>query len=70
VDPGKVLAIGDAPRTDIAGARRIGARAILVAKGIHAHELMREGRIDREALAHIFSGVAERPDAVIDQLRW
>ena len=70
VDPRRVLAIGDAPRTDIAGARSVGARSLLVAKGIHARELLPRGVLDREALERFFAEVAMTPDAVIDQLRW
>jgi HAD superfamily hydrolase (TIGR01459 family) len=70
VDPKRVLAIGDAPRTDIAGARAIGAHTLLVAKGIHAKELMPQGVVDGEALERMLAEAEARPDAVIDQLRW
>jgi HAD superfamily hydrolase (TIGR01459 family) len=70
VDRKRVLAIGDAPRTDIAGAQTIGARALLVAKGIHAKELMPQGIVDQSALERMFADAPVRPDAVIDQLRW
>jgi hypothetical protein len=42
----------------------------LVAKGIHAKELMPQGVVDRSALERMFADAAARPDAVIDQLRW
>jgi HAD superfamily hydrolase (TIGR01459 family) len=70
IDVRRVLAIGDAPRTDIAGAKAIGAHALLVAKGIHAKELLPGGVIDEEALERFLAETASRPDAVIDQLRW
>ncbi|SDR55510.1 HAD-superfamily class IIA hydrolase, TIGR01459 [Rhizobiales bacterium GAS191] len=70
VDARRVLAIGDAPRTDIAGAQAIGARSLLVAKGIHAKELMPQGVVDSSAVERMFAEAAARPDAVIDQLRW
>ena len=70
VDPRRVLAIGDAPRTDIAGARAIGARTLLVAKGIHAKELMPQGVLDPAALERLLRDAVASPDAVIDQLRW
>ena len=69
-DPTRVLAIGDAPRTDVAGAHAIGAKTLLVAKGIHANELMPHGVIEPQALERMFAGSATRPDAVIDWLRW
>jgi HAD superfamily hydrolase (TIGR01459 family) len=70
IDPARVLAIGDAPRTDIAGARSIGARSLLVAKGIHARELMPQGALDRSALARMLADAPGQPDAVIGELRW
>jgi HAD superfamily hydrolase (TIGR01459 family) len=70
VDMNQVLAIGDAPRTDIAGAHAIGVRSLLVAKGIHAQELMPRGVVDGVAVGRMFAAAAARPDAVIDQLRW
>ena len=70
VDAKRVLAIGDAPRTDIAGAHAIGARTLLVAKGIHAKELMPHGVLDGPALERLLAEFPARPDAVIDQLRW
>jgi HAD superfamily hydrolase (TIGR01459 family) len=70
VDAARVLAIGDAPRTDIAGAHTIGARALLVAKGIHAGELMPQGVIDRSALERLLAEAPGQPDAVIGELRW
>jgi len=66
----RVLAIGDAPRTDIAGAKEIGARSLLVAKGIHARELLPDGRLDEEALRRFLADAPVGPDAVIEQLRW
>jgi HAD superfamily hydrolase (TIGR01459 family) len=66
----RVLAIGDAPRTDIAGAQAVGARTLMVAKGIHAKELLPQGALDARALERFFAEAGVRPDAVIDQLRW
>jgi HAD superfamily hydrolase (TIGR01459 family) len=70
VKAARVLAIGDAPRTDIAGARAIGARSLMVAKGIHARELLPKGELDDLALERFFAEAGVRPDAVTDQLRW
>ena len=70
IDPARVLAIGDAPRTDIAGAHAIGARSLLVAKGIHARELMPQGTLLRPALARMLADAPGQPDAVIGELRW
>lgn len=70
IDARRVLAVGDAPRTDIAGARAIGAASLLVAKGIHARELMPQGVVEAAAVERMFAEAASVPDAVIDQLRW
>lgn len=71
VDPARVLAIGDAIRTDIAGARGVGIASLLVARGIHAEEL------GVTAAHHRLGDVAEwlgrqavHPDAVIERLVW
>ena len=71
VDPARVMAIGDAIRTDIAGARGFGIASLLVARGIHAEEL---GVSDEH---HRLGDVAEwlgrqavHPDAVIERLVW
>lgn len=69
-DRARILAIGDAPRTDIAGARGIGARSLLVAKGIHARELMPQGVLLRSALERLLADAPGQPDAVIAELRW
>ncbi|MBV9112185.1 MAG: TIGR01459 family HAD-type hydrolase [Hyphomicrobiales bacterium] len=70
IDPARVLAIGDAPRTDIAGARSIGARSLLVANGIHARELMPQGLLLRQALTRMLADAPGQPDAVIGKLCW
>ncbi len=71
VDPARVMAIGDAIRTDIAGARGFGIASLLVARGIHAEEL------GVSAEHHRLGDVAEwlgrqvvHPDAVIERLVW
>ncbi|MFF9553091.1 TIGR01459 family HAD-type hydrolase [Methylobacterium fujisawaense] len=71
VDPARVLAIGDAIRTDIVGARGFGIASVLVARGIHAEEL------GVTAAHHRLGDVAEwlgrqavHPDGVIERLVW
>jgi len=69
--PARVLAVGDALRTDIAGASAFGIPNLLVARGIHAEEL---GVATPEAtLGDIAAWLARqsvRPDAVIERLVW
>lgn len=55
----RILAIGDALRTDIAGARAFGVDALLIAGGIHRDELLRDDAIDQELLAHLLGSSAQ-----------
>lgn len=67
----RVLAIGDAIRTDIAGAVRFGLRSLLVARGIHAAELTpQQGASLSSHVQDWLSGQEARPDALIDALVW
>ena len=67
----RVLAVGDALRTDIAGARAAGLDSLFVARGIHAGEVAGgppEGRAGR--VAAWLEGQAVRPDFVVGDLIW
>jgi HAD superfamily hydrolase (TIGR01459 family) len=75
IEPARVLAIGDAIRTDIAGAQRFGIPSLLVARGIHAGELkLDEGGLGASRLSsHVQDWLTRqgaRPDAVMDRLIW
>jgi ribonucleotide monophosphatase NagD (HAD superfamily) len=71
VDPSRVLAVGDAIRTDIAGAARYGIPSLLVARGIHAGELkLHEGELASSHVQDWLGRQAARPDAVMDRLVW
>ncbi len=70
-DPSRVIAVGDAIRTDITGASHFGIASLLVARGIHAEEL------GVSAEHHRLGDVAEwlarqpvHPTAVIERLVW
>ncbi|TNC10507.1 TIGR01459 family HAD-type hydrolase [Methylobacterium terricola] len=67
---GRVLAVGDAIRTDIAGARAFGIASLLVARGIHAEELGVAAGAPIGDIAAWLSAQAVHPDGVIDLLRW
>ncbi|MFD1333324.1 TIGR01459 family HAD-type hydrolase [Methylopila musalis] len=69
VERGRVIAIGDAVRTDLAGAVNFGVDCLFVADGIHAEELGR-GAPDPEKLAALFSAHGLHPVAVSPQLIW
>jgi ribonucleotide monophosphatase NagD (HAD superfamily) len=71
VAPERALAIGDAIRTDIAGARAVGVRSLMIAAGIHAHELLgAQGEIGAAKADHFFAAAQARPDALMARLRW
>ncbi|HSI41563.1 MAG TPA: TIGR01459 family HAD-type hydrolase [Xanthobacteraceae bacterium] len=69
---GRVLAIGDALRTDLAGAAGAGIDCLFVAAGIHAGELGLEhgGDPDPRALARLFEDAPALPAAVTTRLAW
>ena len=70
-EPARVLAVGDAIRTDIAGARAFGVASLFVARGIHAEELGLLGPDHRLGeIADWLAAQAVRPDAVIERLVW
>ena len=67
----RVIAIGDAIRTDIAGARGIGAAALFIAKGIHAEDLrLAEHGLDPAIAGPWLAAQAHRPDAAMEVLTW
>ncbi|MCJ2012127.1 TIGR01459 family HAD-type hydrolase [Methylobacterium sp. J-076] len=70
-DKGRVIAIGDAIRTDIAGASAFGIASLLVARGIHAEELGVTAEHHRLGdVAEWLARQAVHPDAVIERLAW
>ncbi|MFC5552551.1 TIGR01459 family HAD-type hydrolase [Methylobacterium iners] len=67
----RVIAVGDALRTDIAGANGFGIASLLVARGIHAEEMGVAAEHDRLGDVAEWLGRQEaRPDAVIERLVW
>jgi HAD superfamily hydrolase (TIGR01459 family) len=67
----RILAVGDALRTDIAGAAAFGIPNLLVARGIHAEELgVSAAHASLGDIAHWLDAQAVRPDAVIERLVW
>ena len=67
----RVLAIGDAMRTDIAGAAAFGIDALLVARGIHAIELgLEAGSLDIERVRKWLSDHEPQPIGVCEHLVW
>jgi HAD superfamily hydrolase (TIGR01459 family) len=68
VDPAKVLVIGDAVRTDLAGARLMGFDALFIAGGIHRDETIRDGAVDKDGLAQVLAGLPVQPVAAMAAL--
>lgn len=67
-----VLAIGDTPRTDLAGAARFGLATVLVTGGIHAEDFhpTPEAPADPAMIAAACAKENVRPLAAIDRLVW
>jgi HAD superfamily hydrolase (TIGR01459 family) len=67
----RILAIGDAVRTDLAAARGLGVDALFIALGIHAQATMHEGQVDAAKLAALFAP-PDTPTAIAAAplLRW
>lgn len=70
VSPERIIAIGDAVRTDLAGAAQYGMDCLLVAQGIHRDELLSDGRVDAVKLGRLLDGIPHRPVGVIPALAW
>lgn len=71
VDRTRVLGVGDAIRTDIAGGHGAGIDTLLVARGIHALELgATQDAIDPELAVAWSQGQDFRPTYVIHDLTW
>ncbi|WP_029351503.1 TIGR01459 family HAD-type hydrolase [Bosea sp. 117] len=68
----RVVAIGDALRTDLAGALNAGIDCLFVAAGIHAGELGLEAgaEVDLRALARLLEDGPGQPAAVTTRLVW
>lgn len=72
VDRSRVLAIGDALRTDVAGAVLQGLDVLFVTAGIHRDESHRtgDGRLDPDAYQRLIEAAEHRPLAAIETLAW
>ncbi len=67
----RVLAVGDAIRTDIAGAAGFGIDSLLIARGIHAKELgLHEGDLVSDHVQDWVDRQPVTPTAIMDVLAW
>ncbi|MFM8702139.1 MAG: TIGR01459 family HAD-type hydrolase [Hyphomicrobiales bacterium] len=70
-DRSRILLIGDAIRTDIAGAVAFGCPSLFVLRGIHMHELgLSESAFDNGTFMKFMADAAFRPRFAIDSLSW
>jgi HAD superfamily hydrolase (TIGR01459 family) len=67
VQSGRVLAIGDSVRTDLAGAHGFGIDCLFVARGIHAEEFEGIDQLDPGSVMELFG---HPPRAMMRELRW
>lgn len=71
IPKGRVLAVGDAIRTDIAGAAGFGIDSILIARGIHAQELgLHKGDLVSDHVQDWADRQPVVPTAIMDVLTW
>jgi ribonucleotide monophosphatase NagD (HAD superfamily) len=68
--PGRLLCIGDALRTDVAGGAGIGAATLFTVGGIHHQELLVENQLDLARLAALCRRLGLTPDFAIAHLGW
>jgi HAD superfamily hydrolase (TIGR01459 family) len=70
-DLSRILAIGDAVRTDLAAAQGLGVDGLFVAAGIHSELLRPDGEIYRAKLAALFAPPGTPPAVgAMTHLRW
>ncbi len=69
-DHGRILAIGDSLRTDIAGAAAAGVDSLLVAGGIHAAEFTAGWKLDLDRVAAAINKSGAKPIGVAASFVW
>ena len=67
VQSGRVLAIGDSVRTDLAGAHGFGIDCLFVTRGIHAEDFEGIDQLDPASVKELFG---HPPRALTRELRW
>ena len=70
VPKSRILAIGDAIRTDLKAAQNASVDAIFIAAGIHRHDTMTGGHIDPTKLATLFTATPIPAIAAMGYLAW
>jgi ribonucleotide monophosphatase NagD (HAD superfamily) len=64
---GRVLAIGDSVRTDLAGAHGFGINCLFITRGIHSEEFEGIDQLDPASVKELFG---HPPKALMRELRW
>lgn len=70
VDRSRVLTIGDAMRTDVAGAARMGFDNLFLGEGIHAEHVLGPDGLRMEGLAALIAETGQHPRYVMRKLSW
>jgi len=71
LSPSRVLAIGDAMHTDIAGAQAMGMDCVWITTGVHREDVHgQDGALDVEALKQFFQEQDTPPTYHMDRLAW
>ncbi|SFC15488.1 HAD-superfamily class IIA hydrolase, TIGR01459 [Bosea sp. CRIB-10] len=68
LDPARVLVIGDAVRTDLAGAKMMGFDSLFIAGGIHRDETIRDGAVVPDGLSRVLATHRPLPVAAMAAL--
>ena len=68
--PARVLGVGDSYRTDMRGAQDAGAKALLIAGGIHRSELLYAAKIEPKFLRELNRSFETIPDYGLPLLAW
>jgi len=69
-NPARAIGIGDSFRTDVRGAKEMGAQSALIGAGIHRMELTKGGRIDPGQVAALGRQLGVTPDYALPFLAW
>ncbi len=70
LSPDRLLCVGDALRTDVAGGAGIGAATLFTIGGIHHQELLIDNKLDPARLEALCRRVGQNPDYAIAHLCW
>jgi HAD superfamily hydrolase (TIGR01459 family) len=70
LEPARLLCVGDALRTDVAGGKGVGAATLFTVGGIHHQELLVDNQLDLARLEALCRREGQTPDYAIAHLGW